>query len=667
MNIRLFNILKPESWIASLLIILVSIFTYGILVSQLGFYRDDWYMLWAAQAWGIAGIVGLFEGDRPFLGWVYAFDYTLLGYSPLAWHIYGLFLRIVTSLLFLWLLRLIWPEKRLETTLATLILTLYPGYFQQPNAATFNPTHLAYSAAIASLALNILTIRSKDRIKGTIYTISSVVLVAFYLFIYESLIGIEVFRVILITYLLWQDDSLIHLKTKVSLLIRSIWPYFFTAGLFVFWRIFLFQSIRRAVSLDVIFGQYGQSPAYSMVNLFFEFIKDFLEISVLAWFVPFYQFTIDGRLKDFLASIGIAVIVCGLVFVYWRWAEKFTESDESSFSQWVWLGILFIIVTTIPVIVAGRHVIFGIQWDRYTYQSIAGVALLIVGLAYAFLKPPIRIGFICGLLFLAVVTHYHSAAFYRDFWEYQRQTWIQLSWRAPDLAENTNIVAVLPRGYRLAEEYEIWGPANFVYSPSSPIKVSGQVLDSNLFYELVRGTKETRQMRNIPVFRDYTKTLIISLPGPGACLHVIDGDRPELSMREDAQLRLVASYSSLEQILTDASPHRAPSIVFGNENRQHWCYYYQKISLARQRADWNEAVRLSDEAVSLGLKPSDLVEWLPVYESYANARREKDAEQISHRIKSDIKLSISICLMYKNVDWPAGYNAEFIKETLCTR
>lgn len=665
MNLQTARTPKSETWMAGGLIIFVIILAYGILIPQLGFYRDDWYMLWAGQAWGYQGIIGLFEGDRPFLGWVYAFEHTLWGNAPLGWHIYGLLLRILVSLLFFWFLRLIWPEKRVETTFATLLFTLYPGYLQQHNAATFNPTHTAYGAAILSLILSVQAIRlPRWRV---LFTFLALALVGVYLFIYESLLGIEAIRLVLLWYLARRDEELIHWRNWMAAILRRVWPYLLLVGAFTVWRLFLFQSVRRAVSVDVIFGQYGQSPLYSSINLLLELLKDLIEIVILAWFVPFYQFTVEGRVKDLLPALGLALVVCIVAWLYWRWLQTMEETEPQAPADWLWLGGLSVLVTTLPIIIAGRHVIFGIQWDRYTYQAILGVALLVTGVAFTALRGRFRLAFLGTLFFFSVVTHYHSAAFYRDFWHYQRETWQQLAWRAPDLVEGTNIVAVLPRGYRLAEEYEVWGPVNFIYAPGEPVKISGQVLSNSLYYDLIRGASEQRQMRNVPVQRDYSKTLILYLSGPGACLNVIDGSRPELPTQSDAQVRIIAPYSRIDQILPNAAPRAWANNVFGPENQPDWCYYYQKVSLARQRADWDEATRLADEAQALGLKPVEMVEWLPFYESYANAGREKDAIQISRRIKSDINLSRSLCIMYQTTEWPSGYQAKFIQETLCSR
>jgi hypothetical protein len=69
---------KRETILAIGLIVLATLLTYGVLISQLGFYRDDWYLLWTAESQGMAGILNLFRGDRPFVGWLYSFDFSIL-------------------------------------------------------------------------------------------------------------------------------------------------------------------------------------------------------------------------------------------------------------------------------------------------------------------------------------------------------------------------------------------------------------------------------------------------------------------------------------------------------------------------------------------------------------------------------------------------------------
>src|SRR5258708_28818238 len=150
----------PEGWVSSLLLSLTTLVTYGPLISQLGFYHDDWYFLWTGQAQGVSGIIALFQTDRPLIGWIYALNYMLLPATPLAWQIYGLGERLLGVLGFFWLLRLLWRDRKVETTLMALLFAIYPGYFQQPDATTFSNLLLAEAAVLFSFTCTVKALRS---------------------------------------------------------------------------------------------------------------------------------------------------------------------------------------------------------------------------------------------------------------------------------------------------------------------------------------------------------------------------------------------------------------------------------------------------------------------------------------------------------------------------
>ena len=48
------KILKNETLVAILLILITTIVTYGLSIPKLGYYHDDWYLLWSGQARGAA-------------------------------------------------------------------------------------------------------------------------------------------------------------------------------------------------------------------------------------------------------------------------------------------------------------------------------------------------------------------------------------------------------------------------------------------------------------------------------------------------------------------------------------------------------------------------------------------------------------------------------------
>ena len=664
---------RLEGWLSAALVMTVTLLTYAPLVPSLGFYRDDWYLIWTAQARGAQGIMSLFQGDRPFIGWLYALDYNLLGNAPLNWHVYALIIKALSALAFLWLLRVVWKERKIETTLIALLFVVYPGFYQQPNAATFKNLLLAYGAAMASLACTVLALKVVPFFRKTTLIVASILLAALSIFIYEALIGIEAVRLILIWYALKRDGKLTIRESLRKTIVASI-PYLTFAAVFLFWRLFLFESTRRATNVDVVLSNFGPLSLTSVLHIAVEMILDLVETSLLAWGVPFYQFSTSvGDARITAMAIGLALIVLSLagayLFLMRGQASPLGEASENpqASRDWLWLGAAIIFVTTLPIILAGRNVIFDIQWDRYTYQSVAGVALFMGGIVFYGLKGRLRWAALCLLLMSGVLTQLFSANYYRRFWRVESDAMWQLAWRAPQIEDGTTVVLVLPGNYALAEEYEVWGPINLVYHPRQELKIAGQVMYDELWLEAVLGAQEERLVRGtVTVKRDYTKLLLVTQPSAFSCLHVIDGARAELTAQERLDVQRLASFSDVNLIDPSGAQAVPPGEIFGSEPSHDWCYYYQQMDLARQRKDWESAATFADEAIALGYQPYEVSEWLPALEAYIHVGDQKMAKRIALLIRVDKKTYQSICQNLKPlVGTPAEYDRELLAESLC--
>ncbi len=663
---------EMESLLAILLVILAAILTHGVLIPKLGFYRDDWYMLWTAHARGISAVMELFMGDRPFIGYIYSLDYLILGESPLGWHIYALVLEIAGALSFLWLLRLIWPKRHLESTVATILYIVYPGFFQQPNAATYVNLLLAYFCAVLSIAVSIWAIKTNGRLKRVVATLAAVVLMAIYLFIYESLIGMEVVRLLLIGYVLAVQGD-VKWKSLVKSLLKWEALYLTAASAFAIWRLFFFESTRRSTRVDLILDRINILPTYSLGGKFFELLRDLVETTILAWAAPYYQFTAQLRYRDLGIGWLISLLVLGLAAIYLfllrqgKSAPKKEVEQPHELNAWIWLGGLIILVTSLPIVLAGRNVIFAAQFDRYAAQAVIGVALAGSGIAFAALNGRARWALLSLLIFLGASTQYQSAVYYRDLWNLQKDLWWQLSWRAPGFLPGTTLVASLPQGYQLPEDYEVWGPANLIYTSGGTLDVGGQIIFDDILAHLMEGSQVEQVQRGNTVKYDYNKALILSIPSTNACLHVQNGSLPNLGPAEPSDVMMIAPYSKVEMIDLQAKPKTPPGIIFGPEPPHKWCYYFQKIELANQAGQWQEAASLADEAARLNLTPLDRTEWLPIMTAYVNSGQENKALQTAKKIKGDRLTKIFLCTQFERVtEWPSGYNQDLLLSILCT-
>jgi hypothetical protein len=167
--------------------------------------------------------------------------------------------------------------------------------------------------------------------------------------------------------------------------------------------------------------------------------------------------------------------------------------------------------------------------------------------------------------------------------------------------------------------------------------------------------------------KNFSKSLIVAFPTAGSCLHVLDGRQVELpGYSGDGIVTDVASYSRIDQIDTIHAPAVVPRQIFGREPERGWCYYYQKMNLARQMEDWQAVAQLADEAQALDFRPEDYSEWMPALEAYATLGETKKARQAAAIIKSDRNMRFFLCRELEDGPlFPPPYDYDQVHEFLC--
>jgi hypothetical protein len=658
-----------ERWLPIGLITLATLLAYGVLLPQLGFYRDDWYLLSTAQSQGSAGIVALFQIDRPLVGYFYAIAYRLLGLSPLAWQIAALLMRLAGNLAFLWLIRLLWPTRIAETLTVSLLFSVYPGFTVQPNAGVYITDLAASAAALLSIGMMLEALQSARPAAWIVLSAVAASLELFYLGIFESAIGLEAARLAFVWYTVWRRSQA-GLKATVLRALQVDLPYLLLAIAFLVWRLLIFQSTRRSTNLDVLVGKYSALPVRSLLSIMTETLKDIVETVVFAWVVPFYQFVTTSNYRDLAIAVIVASLAAGLVLFFARRLKSNADDSDAGRRVYqpvhlIWLGLVITAFALLPIDAAGRNILFTDQWDRYTLYASSGVALAVGGFIFHFFQGSARRVLLLILLGMSVIVHYFSAAAYRDSWTSQRDLWQQMVWRAPGIKGGTMLFVVLPSaGYE--EGYEIYGPANMIYYPGQGVQTGGDVLNSSTAANLQLQKNRQHYDRSVLVADNYRNALIAVYPEPGSCLHMLDGRKIELpGLVENSLVADIASYSRIEMIDASASPKQLPAFLSG-ESPHHWCRAYQAMDLARQQGNWQEVARLADQAQARGLTPDDVSEWMPALEGYASLGRLADARHAASIIRSVDKARAFLCLqLQRGPAYPPPYDYNRVNQILC--
>lgn len=620
--------------------------SYGVAIPWLGFYWDDWPAVWVLHSLGGAGIREYMSSDRPFLGWLYSITSPVIGESPLPWHVFALVMRWVTAVAAWWTLHGLWPDRRREAATIACLFAVYPGFTLQPIAWCHSHVFLMLGLFLFSLGA-MLWAHRRPRLFWPL-TLAAVPSAAMTMIVSEYFVGLELLR----PALLWlaldgRASSTIHRLTRTAI----AWaPYLALLILYLFWRLILFHP-RGVNDQSQILGAIAANPvSYGFYRLYV-MVTDLVEAGLIAW-----AQTLSGDLFAFdslrWVLMGLGLVMVGATVTY-RYLTRIgsegggdnSTEDEQGSVRWARqafaLGMVAMLVGGLPVWLGNRDIRLDSLADRYTLQLMLGSAIVLVAVTHRIARGrDLQIAILSIVVGLSVGLHFRNSAQFRQDWHNQQSLFWQLSWRAPSLKPGTAVlidesVVSFPRSYTL------FGPVNFVYAPDH----ASRTLDYGLFAlptilgdelpALAHDTGFTYGFRTLS-FKGSTSNSLVLWYAPPSCLRVLDPLRDELPHLPPLA-RSARGLSRVDLIRADAAVSATPpESIFGREPAHAWCYFFQKVDLARQMNDWVRIAQLGDEARRLGLTPGDSTEWVPIIEGYVHVGRYEDARALAARVLKDI-------------------------------
>jgi hypothetical protein len=146
-----------------------------------------------------------------------------------------------------------------------------------------------------------------------------------------------------------------------------------------------------------------------------------------------------------------------------------------------------------------------------------------------------------------------------------------------------------------------------------------------------------------------SQVIVIHMPEAG-CLRVLDPALGDQVTYDKESKFLVDAIPLSKPGLIDVDSIQTPHIPFVTEPQHTWCYYFTKAELARQQGDWQKAVDLYEEAISLEYEPGDAFEWLVFIEAQAMTGNVRVARQLSESaIAEDARVRAGVCQVWKRV------------------
>ncbi len=641
---------KENRFFDSNLFVIIIIITLGLLVYlpfifKFGFYADDWQILTDSIA--NTSQVQLFSIDRPFLGYSFTILKSLLGVTPIYWHMAILAFRIICSILIFILVKKIFTVDKRIASIVAIIFFFFPGFLRQPSSVCYITHTIAFTCAILSIYLSLLSIDNKKTAIKIFLIFLSIVLELVYLLYIEYFIGLEIFRIIAIYLYLKKNRTDAKIKIKEFLLI--LLPYLVVAGIFLVWRFFIFRGERSAIDQSAIFSEYLTNPRTAIVTFGKDFYTSVLNLLFMSWVVPLYSFIQAGSTREVIISGVLSVFCCSVFLAYFILSAKHpTQSKKRILNgqgvRLIIVGVIYIFITFLPIIFARRNYVFEGYWDRYSIPPFLGVAFIVGGII-DLLKDHKKLSYAITAvtIFLAILTQVQNGYYYANAWKIQKNFWQQIVWRIPQMDVGTTFIPVLPLGAQVSDEIEAFTVLNTIYYPNQNLKLKGQILNDISAVWILKGAETDREIRGFDYAVDYSSIVLAVMPTTESCVHIIDPQQLYFAKNDFALVRVVSDRASIEHIQVTASEKELPQFIFGSELPHDWCYYYQKANLARQSENWEEIIALEKESSQLGLEPHDFSEWLPFLEAYAHLKMGDDYTRVIFKILVDENTRFYLC------------------------
>ena len=616
-------------------LLVITILSFGLLIPWLGFYWDDWPVIYLTQTQETSSFWGFYQYDRPFSAWTYVLFAPLLGTSPLAWQIFTMLLRWLTAV-FVWAsLRQIWPNKPHQVFWTALLFAVAPIFTQQSVAVAYSQHWLCYLLFFCSVYFMLRALNDARYFYP--FTALAVLTSLVQLLTMEYFVGLELLRPIILWFYYLEKKSETSIRGLLKRVITSGWIYVVLLIAYLIWRLFFLRLAGDDPNHLDLFDKMVAAPLAGLLDLAQKALQDFVYL-VTSWLVAVKPADIVLDRPFVLAVLVIAVAAAVLVGVLASTYKPVTQ--ESLEDRWhvyaMILGVLAILLGTLPVWAIDRQVSLGPLGSRFSLAALFGVSLLWVGfLEWLSPRSKVKITLLSVLVAIAIHANLHLAKAYQQSWEKQRTFYWQLFWRAPYLQPGTAFIS----------DGEIFSYVG-LYSTSAgisllypPIESSQQVPYWFFSYwerlykipkELVAGTALEAELRNYPFQGDSRDAILLDFsPERNRCLHLLspqDEHDPDLA----DSMRGLLSISDLSRIEREPlKGWQPPASIFGPEPEHTWCYYFEQAELAYQYKDWQEIIRLMEEAKTQGFAPTDMKEYLPLLEAYLQTGQIEPARTLS--------------------------------------
>ena len=628
-----------QVWVVPIALLVLCSISYGMFISKLGFYWDDWSIAYYIHFYGPSSFKEAFANDRPLLAYIYMITTSILGETPFLWHIFALLTRWLSCVALWWSLKGLWDNKPVQIAAISFIFAIYPGFTQQSVAITYGNAFLVYALFLISLGSMIWAFRKRKWF--WFYYSVSLGLTGYSLFTAEYFFGLELLRPLFLWMVLgktYQDA-----RKRISKVIRYWMPYLLLDLLFLVWR----ASTTTPRATISIFERLGSDISGTILEVGQSLLRDLITVTGLAWKATFNFSGIEtyepiNLLKYLIVSLGALLFT--IIFLRNLPGNQKDETRINFEAEFPWalqaitIGIVALILAGIPFWTTNLPISLTFPRDRYTLPFMMGSAILLVGIFEAFPKlirhqSIILVGVAVGL---ATGMHFRTGYSYYQEWLQQKRFFWELSWRAPRI-EPGSVILVTEVPFPYDSDNSLSPVVNWMYSKDNDIR-EYEYYFYNIESHLTRNLENLEEGMPIQVKSRLTtfkgslsKAIFIIFRGK-SCLKVIDPYIDQGFPEKPRFFREILPFSKPELISFKADRFAQPPIhILGSEPVHDWCYYFEKADLAGQQGNWSEVVNLGEQVKIRSKKfyRGNVTELAPFIEGYARMGLWEEAYQFS--------------------------------------
>lgn len=667
---------SSKPWFYPAALFLIGFLSYGYVLSSLGFYWDDWEVVFLLNSKNLPLLYSYFAFDRPF-PWPYQLMYSIVGLNPVSWHLATLLLRWAGILFLYYSFLMLWPHLRFYLRWWGALMIVYPGFLQQSLSVTYNRQFVAFFLFGLSVYLMSLAVRQR-KWRWLLFALSWVAALI-QVYTIEYFVGLELVSPLLLWLFLGKENRPRIRGRLVRTAIFSV-PYVMIFGSFVWWRLIVFPALMSP--LDYVRGfrllaDFQPSFFDGFLALMTRGFSDLLYSVLQVWLGSILgkSFTFVGKATWF--AFGLAIIIT-TVFGFFQGIGRHKENPGQHAPIMVFfVGFCAFLVSGLPIWLTSKQLSGGGRWDdRFSMAMMLGAGLMFVSLVIGLLRVRRQNLVLSFALVFSIATQIMVVNKYRLDWTVQRNYYWQLAWRIPALRTGTTVFSIgLPS--ESVPSYDANFALNLLFDGKVNTSMDGGILKGTTTYGLFAdnlpsgraltvNTPISRTHRNITVNGNTSNIITVVHQGANRCLQVLDTiyiGQPSYSVGQDE----LTEVSDVSRILTRAKGKTPDRAIFGSEPSHTWCFYYERADLARQMQDWQTVLSLYKQAKERGYSPGFGPEYIPFIEAYVHTDNWQKAYELSLIAQKSVKeMDPFLCTVWKNFGDLPSENSKIMNQAMQT-